>query len=745
MPPASITYGTPLSSKQLDASASVPGTFAYSPTLGTMPAAGTQKLSVTFTPNEAKDYNVASATVPLEVDQATPAITWQAPGSITYGAPLSAAQLDAAANVPGTFTYSPALGSALAAGTQNLSVTFIPTDAKDYNIASATVPLEVDQATPGITWQAPASITYGAPLSAAQLDAAANVPGTFTYSPALGSALAAGTQNLSATFTPTDAKDYNIASATVPLEVDQATPAITWQAPASITYGVPLSAAQLDAAANVPGTFTYSPALGSVLAVGTQNLSVTFTPNDAKDYVTATASVSIGVFDSIITVSPNVVGDFRTVMTTGIHVPGGGTRASGSPDFIALSQLAAQHIRVQATGSGIPQVSPDTWRFSVLDSTMQVLLGFGDHSPYLELARAPSFMYMPDNAAFADASYSQLSKYAQNLVRYYNKGGFFAPDGFHVSPSNTAITWWGIMNEPNGTGLDPEQYVALYNTVVPSMQAVDPTLKFIALELADTSAAEIQYLPTFVNEVNAPVDAVAIHFYSSWSQNKTDASVLATIPPFISRMQYVYSQLQTRDDLAQVPVWITESNVTATPPDPNVIDARGSSVFDSAWRPYLFSKLASIGVAALYQFNFDGNPQYGEIDCVTGRPRLSYWVDTSLSHYFPALLGAKILQTTNSDSADIEPLVVVYPDGSAALMVANHAVASLNDNNGQGAPRTVSLDVSTLGGGFSSAAELTIDANTDVINGPEEMPVPIAQQYQITFNGYGVWLLKLTP
>jgi len=47
--PAPIGYGTALSTIQLDATASVPGTFAYSPASGTIPATGTDTLSVTFT------------------------------------------------------------------------------------------------------------------------------------------------------------------------------------------------------------------------------------------------------------------------------------------------------------------------------------------------------------------------------------------------------------------------------------------------------------------------------------------------------------------------------------------------------------------------------------------------------------------------------------------------------------------------------------------------------------------------
>lgn len=50
-------------------------------------------------------------------------------------------------------------------------------------------------------------------------------------------------------------------------------PTITWPAPAAITYGTALSAAQLDASASVPGTFAYSPAAGTVLTAGTSEIA----------------------------------------------------------------------------------------------------------------------------------------------------------------------------------------------------------------------------------------------------------------------------------------------------------------------------------------------------------------------------------------------------------------------------------------------------------------------------------------
>src|SRR5213075_1105129 len=139
--PAAITHGTALSATQLNVTASVPGTFIYSPTAGVVLNAGAgQTLSVTFTPTDAANYTTATATVLITVTKATPTITWPTPVAIAYGAALSATQLNATASVPGTFVYSPAVGAVLNAGAeQSLSVTFTPTDTANYTTATATV------------------------------------------------------------------------------------------------------------------------------------------------------------------------------------------------------------------------------------------------------------------------------------------------------------------------------------------------------------------------------------------------------------------------------------------------------------------------------------------------------------------------------------------------------------------------------------------------------------------------------
>jgi len=66
--PVDILYGTALSGVQLNATASVPGSFVYNPANGVVLSAGaSQTLNVTFTPTDTTNYNTATASVHINV------------------------------------------------------------------------------------------------------------------------------------------------------------------------------------------------------------------------------------------------------------------------------------------------------------------------------------------------------------------------------------------------------------------------------------------------------------------------------------------------------------------------------------------------------------------------------------------------------------------------------------------------------------------------------------------------------
>ena len=238
------------------------------------------------------------------IGPATPTLAWATPANLTFGTALDGTQLDAFVSnspvFPGTLTYSPPAGTMLPVGhNQPLTVTFAPTDSANFDTATATVLINVAKATPFIEWDGPDDdMTFGEAIGPDQLDATATVngvtvPGTIVYTPGAGVVPPTG-QNfaLSLTFTPTDTTDYNTITAQQNVDVDPATPVITWPNPADIIDGAPLSSTQLDATANVSGTFVYSPAAGTVLSTGQhQSLGVVFTPDDVTDYnVTGTTT-----------------------------------------------------------------------------------------------------------------------------------------------------------------------------------------------------------------------------------------------------------------------------------------------------------------------------------------------------------------------------------------------------------------------------------------------------------------------
>jgi hypothetical protein len=70
--PADITVGTVLSNVQLNATATVQGSFLYTPPAGFMPPPGTTVLSVLFTPTDGANYTTAFAKVSLTVVDVAP-------------------------------------------------------------------------------------------------------------------------------------------------------------------------------------------------------------------------------------------------------------------------------------------------------------------------------------------------------------------------------------------------------------------------------------------------------------------------------------------------------------------------------------------------------------------------------------------------------------------------------------------------------------------------------------------------
>lgn len=475
------------------------------------------------------------------------------------------------------------------------------------------------------------------------------------------------------------------------------------------------------------------------------------------------STVNVQVINRVNT-SAGINGRLQVAMSTNLQlVPGSAQFFTQTPAALpALSALQPQHIRVQMVPSTDPLTSPGVWDFSALNAFLPPIQNSGDHSPVFQIAGAPSFMNDANGNLLA-SNYGAFASMSANVVEYFNTGGFNAGGMHFQSSSPYPIAWWGIFNEPNGSGLSPQDYTNLYNTVVPAMAAADPTIKFAAVELSDFAPDAESFLPTFVSGVTAPVNALATHFYSTCNPQTLDDTIFPTVPGFASEVSYMVSELATKPSLAGVPVWVTENNVnsgyalpsglsncTGTPFTP---DPRGSNAFFAAWRSLVFELLGQAGAQALYHWDFSSNLQFGETDS-SANPYLSYWVDEYLSHWLPSPPGQDILQvnelgcclwidhTGGFHGLDTHTMALRNPDGSVVILMSNHAVDDIFfDKNGSGDSRTFALDLSALPA-FQSATLVTLDASTPS-TGPVPQSLTPASQMSVTIPGYGAALLRL--
>jgi len=270
--PSAITYTMVLSGTQLNATANVAGSFVYSPTLGTMLTAGSQTLSVTFTPADTTDYTGSTGSVTLMVNQATAPIGLSNLTPTYDGAALSATATTTPAGRTVTFTYGGVSTPPTTAGTYAVVATisdpnYIGTQSGSLVIGKAVATATLGSLTPTYDGTAKAATATTSPATLAV---------TFTYDGLAAIPTAAGTYAVVGTINDTDYQGSNTGS----LVIGKATAAVTLGNLTAIYTGSPKSATATTSPASMAVTYTYNGAAGNPVYPG--NYAVIGTINDSN-------------------------------------------------------------------------------------------------------------------------------------------------------------------------------------------------------------------------------------------------------------------------------------------------------------------------------------------------------------------------------------------------------------------------------------------------------------------------------
>jgi len=223
--PATIAFGTALSSTQLSATSPVAGTYTYLPTNGSVLNAGTNNMVLTFRAADSNNYATpVSRTNFLVVTKATPVISnLPVASAISFGQALSNSVLSGGSNaVRGKWGWVMPSNRPSAVGTNNFSIIFTPSNNLNLNQVTSNVSLIINQATPVITRMPTASpIAYGQSLSNSILsNGVASVPGAFMWTSPTNRP-SAGTNMQGITFIPSDTNNVRSIFTNVPLVVTQ--------------------------------------------------------------------------------------------------------------------------------------------------------------------------------------------------------------------------------------------------------------------------------------------------------------------------------------------------------------------------------------------------------------------------------------------------------------------------------------------------------------------------------------------
>jgi hypothetical protein len=583
---------------------------------------------------------------------------------------------------------------------------------------ATTTAFVVKQATPTVSWTAPAAITYPTALSSTQLNASTgSVGSTCVYTPAATTVLAAGTQTLSVTCTPTDGTDYATpAAATVSLTVNKGTPTYSWSAPSSISYPTALSSTQLDATltglgGTVASTCTYSPVSGTVLQASAtpQTLTAICTPTDLVNYNTpvaasATTTLTVNKGTSVVTWANPADISYGTLLSATqldatLNVPGTCTYAS-NPVGTQLSAGLGQTLTANCTPTDAVNYTTPAAKTATLNVNKTPLTVTASSTTVSLGAVAPKITPIYTGFLNSDNAYTpEVAANTANLtcsVESYSTVGTGAPwtnecTGGAVSTANYTYSYANGLTSL-GTNTTTSLKITLAGGITPITTHPAGTSVTLTATVTGTGATGTVNF-TYVDPNT--LRTVSIPLCGSVTLNSAYAFCTTSALPVSSNLQLVATFSDPSKTFATssnpTPVAYAVTQTTTTISSLTALAASGSSP----------STTAVYGTSVTLTANVTGTGVTGTVSFTYGESPIVPIAGCSGANAIPVVSGTAVCVTTALPVATHEYLNAYFSNSTAAFSTSS--LASPTDFAVTPAPTSTTLAVTAVSAGTSNS------------------------------------------
>jgi hypothetical protein len=365
--------------------------------------------------------SVDSGNAIVTVNRLIPSLTW-APSAVTFGAALSAAQLNATASVPGSFTYSPPSGTVVSAGAQTLSVTFTSADTTNYAGASASVTLTVTKAAATVALGNLNATYDGSAKAASATTTPAGLTVDFTYD---GSATAPISAASYAVVGKISSTNYQ-GSASGALVIAKAAQTITFGTLAAKTYGdaaytlggTASSSQAVTYASSNPAVATVSGNTVTIVAAGTttitasqagtSNYNAATSVSQVLTVTKAAATVALGNLSATYDGSAKAASATTTPagLTVDFTYDGSATMPISAASYAVVGTIASTNYQGSASGTLVIAKAAQTITF---DALAPKNYGAGTFSLVATATSRLTVSYASSNPAVATVSGSTVT------------------------------------------------------------------------------------------------------------------------------------------------------------------------------------------------------------------------------------------------------------------------------------------------------------------------------------------------